>query len=126
MTPRLESAEYLSDYRIRVRPRFADGRVGEFVLADELWGEVFEPLKDAAVFRRFRVDSELNTIAWETGADLAPEYLYEKALPNLPLQRADLRPGAERPFSLYDASAPPLNRQVVKAAVVPEPGPAST
>ena len=41
--------------------------------------EVFEPLKDLAVFRRFRLDTELNTIIWETGADLAPEYLYERA-----------------------------------------------
>lgn len=77
MIPKLESAEYVADYRIRVR--FADGREGEIDLAEELWGEVFEPLKDAAVFRRFRLDPELNTICWETGADLAPEYLYEKA-----------------------------------------------
>jgi hypothetical protein len=43
-----------------------------------LWGEVFEPLKDLAVFQGFRLDTELNTISWETGADLAPEYLYER------------------------------------------------
>lgn len=77
MIPKLESAEYVADYRIRVR--FADGRQGEIDLSDELWGEVFEPLKNTSVFRRFRLDTELNTIAWETGADLAPEYLYEKA-----------------------------------------------
>ena len=53
-------------------------RAGEIDLKDELWGEVFEPLKDPAVFKRFRVDRETNTIAWETGADLAPEYLYER------------------------------------------------
>jgi hypothetical protein len=77
MIPRLESAEYVGDYRIRLR--FADGRTGEIDLKDELWGEVFEPLKDPAVFKRFRLDREANTIAWETGADLAPEYLYERA-----------------------------------------------
>jgi hypothetical protein len=77
MIPKLESAEYVSDYRIRLR--FADGRTGEIDLKDELWGEVFEPLKDLAVFKRFRLDRETNTIAWETGADLAPEYLYERA-----------------------------------------------
>ncbi len=76
MVPKLESAEYVAAYRIRVR--FADGCQGEIDLAEELWGEVFEPLKDASVFRRFRIDTELNTITWETGADLAPEYLYEK------------------------------------------------
>ena len=35
-------------------------------------GEVFEPLKDPDVFRCFRVDTELDTIVWATGADLAP------------------------------------------------------
>lgn len=44
----------------------------------ELWGEVFEPLKDAGVSRAFRLDEELNTIVWPCGADFAPEFLYEK------------------------------------------------
>lgn len=77
MTPKLESAVYAGDYRIRLT--FADGRQGEIDLAGELWGEVFEPLRDIELFKRFRLDSELNTISWETGADLAPEYLYEQA-----------------------------------------------
>jgi hypothetical protein len=76
MIPKLESAEYAGGYRIRLR--FADGRAGEIDLSGDLWGEVFEPLRDPALFRQFRVDTELNTISWETGADLAPEYPYEK------------------------------------------------
>ena len=74
MTPRLENAECVGGYRIR----FADGRAGEIDLAGDLWGEVFAPLQDVEVFRRFRVDTELNTIAWDTGADLAPEYLNDR------------------------------------------------
>jgi hypothetical protein len=90
MIPKLESAEYVSGYRIRLR--FADGRAGEIDLTDELWGEVFEPLKDPALFRRFRVDRELSTITWETGADLAPEFLYERAAqPALPADGAARR-----------------------------------
>lgn len=77
MIPKIESAQYVGDYRIRLR--FADGREGEVDLECELWGEVFEPLKDQALFRAFLVDRELNTITWPTGADLAPEYLYERA-----------------------------------------------
>jgi len=76
MIPRLEIAQYVADYRIRLR--FADGREGEIDLAGELWGEVFEPLRDPVIFRSFQVDRELNTITWPTGADLAPEYLYER------------------------------------------------
>ena len=77
MTPRLAGATYLRDYKIHVT--FDDGREGVIDLEDELWGEVFEPLKDTDVFRCFRVDTELDTIVWPTGADLAPEFLYERA-----------------------------------------------
>lgn len=77
MTPRINFAEYVGEYRIRVG--FADGTQGEVDLKDELWGEVFEPLKKQEVFREFRIEKELNTISWPTGADLAPEFLYESA-----------------------------------------------
>jgi hypothetical protein len=36
-------------------------------------------LEDPAVFRDFHLDPELNTVTWPSGADLAPEFLYEKA-----------------------------------------------
>lgn len=77
MTPQLVNAEYIADYRIRVT--FEDGVSGEIDLSDELWGPVFAPLKDQDRFRAFRLNEELNTICWDTGADLAPEYLYEHA-----------------------------------------------
>ena len=78
MTPRLCGAEYLRGYKILVT--FEDGKAGVIDLEHELWGEVFEPLRDVGLFRRFRFDSELDTIVWPTGADLAPEYLYENAV----------------------------------------------
>ena len=77
MTPKLEHAEYVRDYTIRVK--FADGLEGDIDLSDELWGEVFEPLKNPKMFQSFRLNEELNTVAWPTGADLAPEFLYEQA-----------------------------------------------
>ncbi len=77
MTPKIESADYVSAYIIRLR--FADGVEGDVDFADELWGEVFEPLKDWERFRDFQLDRELNTITWSCGADFAPEFLYERA-----------------------------------------------
>ncbi len=77
MTPQLEFAEYVRDYTIRLR--FADGLEGDIDLSDELWGEVFQPLKDTRVFQSFQLNKELNTIVWPTGADLAPEFLYDQA-----------------------------------------------
>jgi len=77
MTPKLTKAEYIEGYKIRVS--FEDGATGIIDLDRELWGEVFEPLKDLNNFRAFKVDSELPTIVWSTGADLAPEFLYAYA-----------------------------------------------
>jgi len=72
---RLKSARYIGGYRLELS--FEDGRIGELDLKDELWGEVFEPLRDLDKFKNFRIDRELHTIEWPTGADLAPEYLYK-------------------------------------------------
>lgn len=80
MAPRLARAEHLRDYKIHVT--FDDGLEGIVALEGELWGEVFEPLNNIDVFRNFRVDSELDTIVWPTGADLAPEFLHERAVLN--------------------------------------------
>jgi len=77
MIPKLIDAEYLHDFTIRVR--FADGTEGEVDFGDELYGEMFEPLKNVAFFRQFTVHPEFHTLCWPNGADIAPEYLYEKA-----------------------------------------------
>lgn len=77
ITPKVISAKYLRDYKLEVT--FDDGKVGIVDMANELWGEVFEPLKDLEEFKKFKVDHELSTIVWPTGADLAPEFLYQTA-----------------------------------------------
>ncbi len=58
--------------------RFEDGTEGEIDLSRELWGPVFEPLKDQATFKKFKV-AEYGTIEWPNGADIAPEFLYQQA-----------------------------------------------
>ena len=77
MTPRITKASYAGGYRIVVS--FDDGTSAEVDLEGELWGEMFEPLRDPEQFRAFRLDPELHTIVWSNGADLAPEFLYEQA-----------------------------------------------
>ena len=77
MTPTLKAAEYVGSYRLRLT--FSDGKVGDIDLASELWGEVFEPLKDLELFKSFKVDQELGTVVWPNGADFAPEFLYQSA-----------------------------------------------
>lgn len=57
--------------------RFRDGTTGEIDLAPMLRGPVFEPLRDPAVFRQFRIHPEFHTLVWPNGADLAPEFLHD-------------------------------------------------
>ncbi len=64
----------LDDFRIWLR--FNDGIEGVADLAQSLHGTVFEPLRDPAVFAHARLDTELHTVAWANGADLAPEFLH--------------------------------------------------
>lgn len=74
--PRLVAARHVRDYVVWVR--FSDGSQGEVDFAGELEGPVFAPLRDHAYFRSFVLHPELHTIVWANGADIAPEFLYER------------------------------------------------
>ena len=76
MIPKVAEAYYVQDYIIRLR--FTDGIEGDVDFQDELYGEVFEPLKDFLLFQQFTVHPEFRTLTWPNGADIAPEYLYKK------------------------------------------------
>jgi hypothetical protein len=57
----------------RLRLRFSDGAEGVFDCAKELWGEVFEPLKDPKYFAKVFLDH--GAPSWPNGADLDPAVL---------------------------------------------------
>jgi Protein of unknown function (DUF2442) len=79
-TARIRSVEPLQGFVVRLG--FDDGTVREIDLEAELWGPVFEPLRDdPQLFRQVRVDEELGTIVWPNGADLDPDVLYGDASP---------------------------------------------
>ena len=75
MIPRVIDAKYIGDYTLYLR--FSDGSDGEVDLEHELYGEIFEPLKDISYFKDFKVNQELHTVVWPNGADFAPEFLFE-------------------------------------------------
>ena len=83
MIPKVVEACHVHDFTVHVR--FADGTAGDIDLSDELYGEVFEPLRDPAVFKTVSVHPEFHTLYWPNGADLAPEFLYEKV--RIPIAR---------------------------------------
>ena len=72
-------AKYLGDYKILLTFTTGEQRIVD--LKDQLYGEMFEPLKDKNIFMQFRVDKEIRTIVWPNGADLAPYSLYDLGKP---------------------------------------------
>jgi hypothetical protein len=70
---KVSSVSPLDGYRLEVA--FEDGTEGIISLKDRLFGPVFEPLRDEALFRQVEVD-EFGAICWPNGADLAPDALY--------------------------------------------------
>ena len=65
----------LNDYQLEVC--FDDGTRGIVSLANNLFGSMFEPLRDEAFFGQVFVD-DFGAICWPNGADLAPDALYEQ------------------------------------------------
>jgi hypothetical protein len=78
----ITQARHIKNYEIWIK--FNDGIDGIVDLESTITNdhrEIFRELEDEEQFKRFRVDDD--TIVWENGLDLAPEYLYELALKTL-------------------------------------------
>lgn len=73
----IERAEYIKDYTLKIY--FNNGEIRIADLSASLNGQIFEPLKDLAFFKKYEI--KFNTIEWENGADFAPEYLYDISTP---------------------------------------------
>ncbi len=67
----VSSVDVLDDFHLYLK--FNNGEEGIVDLKPELYGEVFEPLRDPALFRQVYLTSR--TIEWPNGADFAPEHL---------------------------------------------------
>jgi hypothetical protein len=65
--------KYLRGYQLQLT--FNNGVVGIVDLEPELYGEIFEPLRDPELFQQVYLTSR--TIEWPNGADFAPEFLLD-------------------------------------------------
>lgn len=80
------SVKYLDNYQLKLT--FNNGIEGIVDLEQELYGEIFEPLKDKSLFQKVFVTSR--TIEWPNGADFAPEFLFEIALDKKSVSKSNL------------------------------------
>ena len=83
--PRVAAVEVIPPHGVRLT--FDDGLTRDVDLADELWGPMFEPLKDPAFFAQVSVDH--GTVVWPNGVDLDPLVLhgdFEAANPRIERQ----------------------------------------
>ena len=69
------AVEPFEPYKLKVT--FDDQVVKIVDMASFLHRKIYAPLKDFSLFQRVRVDSDLDTIVWENGADICPNVLYE-------------------------------------------------
>lgn len=69
------NVEYLERYQLLLS--FNNGVMGVVDLESELYGEIFEPLRDPSLFQQVFLTNR--TIEWPNGADFAPEFLLESA-----------------------------------------------
>lgn len=76
---RVIEAEYFKDYKIIIT--FNNGVKKIVDMEQDLWGPMFEPLKDKKLFKQFRIDKDIHTIVWPNGADFSPDSLYEMGKP---------------------------------------------
>jgi hypothetical protein len=58
---------------------FDNGQRRRIDLSKELYGPIFEPLRDPEFFARVFVDPDSRTVTWPNGADFAPDFLFETA-----------------------------------------------
>jgi len=60
-----------------LRVRFDDDLERTIDFRPVLFGELFGPLRDPAVFNRVRLDPEVHTLVWPNGADFDPATLHD-------------------------------------------------
>jgi hypothetical protein len=72
---RVASFELLGTYRLCVR--FEDGIDRIIDLEPVLFGALYGPLRDPALFRQVEIDPEVHTLVWPNGADFDPATLHD-------------------------------------------------
>ncbi len=71
----VKNFRYIKDYQLLLT--FEDEKSKLVDLKDHLEGEIFAPLKNITYFKKIMLNQDLDTIMWENGADVSPDFLYD-------------------------------------------------
>ncbi len=72
---RVESFKIVGPYTLRIE--FDDHTQQTINFWNALWGELYAPLRDPALFNQVRINPEIHTLEWSNGADFDPETLHD-------------------------------------------------
>jgi hypothetical protein len=72
---RVETFSIVAPYTLSVG--FDDGSSRRIDFAPILHGELFGPLRDLHLFEQVKVDPEVHTLVWPSGADFDPATLHD-------------------------------------------------
>lgn len=71
----IKSVKYLEGYKLAIT--FEDNKQKLVDLSNHIGNGIFKKLKDIAYFKTVEVNENLDTIVWDNGADISPDFLYE-------------------------------------------------
>jgi hypothetical protein len=108
MLNRIVRVTPLPKYRLRVE--FDDGVSGLIDLTGELTGEMFEPLRDEALFRQVAID-DYGAVCWPNGPDLAPDAMYIEITGKSPARSRPKRESERTHRSKLEPSRSASNRR---------------
>lgn len=86
---RVRSFQRFDSYVLEIR--FDDGSSRRIDFEPVLEGELFGPLRDPRLFAQVKLDPEVHTLVWPTGADFDPATLHD-----WPQHEAAFRAAAQR------------------------------
>ncbi len=72
---KVTSVEVVAPYTLRVG--FGDGTHQHINFEPMLFGPLFGPLRDLALFEGVHIDPEVHTLVWPNGADFDPATLHD-------------------------------------------------
>ena len=72
---RVSGLSIAGPYKLDVK--FDDGTSRRIDFSPVLKGEIYGPLQDLSLFEKVRLDREVHTLTWPTGADFDPATLHD-------------------------------------------------